>query len=482
MRQTLRCTLVFVTLMALLTFLVSPFQALAAEPQEEPPEAAELTPDERFEAEYDLLKSMVEFIQIAHLNPLDKEELMQKALKAVFQSLDPWSEYLTPDEYTRFESTINGTFGGIGVTVEIRNGHLTVVAPIAGTPAARAGIQPDDRIVAVDGVSIEGMTADESARRIQGEPGTQVRLTVERGSNRFEITLIRELIKLQNVTVAMLDEGRVAHVQVSQFSAGVSSQIIDAINRAMMAGTLDGVILDLRYNPGGLLNEAIDTLSQFVPDDGGPAVIVETRTERLEFRKTARLIGGAPFKLVVLVNGASASASELVAGAIQDAKAGIILGTTTYGKGTVQDVYPLKIGGAIKLTIARYLTPSGRSVDGSGVAPDVTLDWQPVAHQPIVTQRVMMSGMVGLDVLSLEQTLELLGYDPGLVDGVFDSATAAAVANLQVTRNLDNTGAVDDDLVVALNSDLADYDRRASMVDVQLEAALAAIRDARSSK
>lgn len=475
-----RIAFVLALLVCFSLFITAPQAIAAPGPQEDVSNTA-LTGEQRIAEKLDLLTQLLDVIEAAHLNPPDKEKLLDEALKGMFRSLDPWSEFLTADEYKRMESSLNGEFGGIGVTVELRDGILTVVAPIPGTPAARAGLRADDQIVAVNGESTRGLTLDEASRRIQGDPGTNVTLTIRRSGEEFTVELTRELIHLQNVKTEMLDGGRVAYIQVNEFSLGVSNQVTDALTRANMAGNVDGVILDLRNNPGGLLDEAVFMLSQLLPADDKPAVIVETRDRRFEIPKDERVVGDSPRKLVVLVNESSASASELVAAAVQDAGAGVVVGTRTYGKGTVQEVYPLRIGGAIKLTVARYLTAAGRSVDGTGVVPDIIVEQRRVSHPPIVTERTLRSGIVGLDVLTLEETLRLFGFDPGEVDGVYDSATAAAVAQLQMARSLDPTGVVNSDLVAVLNAELASYDRRASESDAQLEAALKLIRDANTT-
>ncbi len=318
-------------------------------------------------------------IENSYVESVDETRLVYGAIQGMVAGLDPHSDFLPPDDFRIFQSDTTGRFGGVGLEVdagERTGGRLTVVTPIEGTPAARAGIQPGDVIVSIEGRSTQGMSIDAAVRLMRGEPGTRVRLELlRRGRDApIPLTLERAIVRVESVTARLL-EPRIVLLRVRQFQEGT----IDAVRReldrltAESGGSLRGLVLDLRDNPGGLLDQAVALADEFI----GEGVLLTTRGQggRLLDEERARQRGTREgFPIVAVVNGASASAAEVVAGALQDSGRAVIVGTRTFGKGSVQTIIELPDGSGLKLTIARYYTPSGRSIQAQGIAPDVEVE------------------------------------------------------------------------------------------------------------
>lgn len=427
-----------------------------------------------------LLDSLLNFIEATHVNPPDPMTLLRSAIDGMFRGLeDPHSAYLSKAELDSLDNQLSGQLIGIGVRIELRDGLVTVIAPLPNSPAERAGIRADDHIVAVNGVNLEGKSLSEASALIRGEVGSPVTITVKRGAKTFDLTLIREVIKISAVTGYLLDS-KTAYIRISEFSDGVAAEFASLISKYQVLG-VDGVILDLRNNPGGLLSEGVGIISELMPDEYPIAVFMDTRDETIPITVAGRSIQTPNFKLVILVDGGSASAAELVAGSLQDTGAATIVGERTYGKGTVQQIYRLANGDGVKLTIGRYRTAGGKSIDGVGVTPDVIVSTPEQAKHVLIAQRSMTKGLVGLDVLQLEESLSMLGYNPGLVDGVYDDCTAAAVAMVQGNHDLPATGISNADTICALNIELAAYDARVNRADPQLDKARAIVDEWRRS-
>jgi len=319
----------------------------------------------------ELFADVLAKVETDYVTEVDNEEMMEAAINGMLASLDPHSSYLSPNDFRDMEVTTRGEYGGLGIEVTAEDGVVRVVSPIDETPAARAGIQAGDYLTAIDDESIVGLTLNEAVQRMRGAPGTTIKVSVVReGTEPFDVSLTREIITVRAVTARM--EGDIGIIRVSQFNQQTNSMLMDAIRTVRRSGNLRGVILDLRNNPGGLLDQAIDVSDAFL--DGGEVVSTRGRRRDDVQRYNARrgdLMEGIP--IAVLVNGGSASASEIVAGALQDRNRALIVGTTTFGKGSVQTVIPLEGGrdGALRLTTARYYTPAGRSIQGAGIDPDM---------------------------------------------------------------------------------------------------------------
>ena len=332
-------------------------------------------------------------IKTDYVEPVDDRKLLKEAINGMVTGLDPHSAFLDQDAYRDLQVGTQGEFGGLGIEVGAEDGFVKVVAPIEDTPAFKAGVQAGDLIIKLDDVSLKGITLSDAVKRMRGKPGSEVKLTVLRkGEDQpLEFVVRRDVIHVKSVKSRMLEPGY-GFVRITQFQEHTGENLVDAIDGLYKKsnGHLKGLVLDLRMNPGGLLNSAVAVSSAFLPKD---ALVVYTdgRTEDAKMRLTANkenYVRGA-FKedyiaklpaavkkvpMVVLVNGASASASEIVAGALQDQHRATILGTQTFGKGSVQTILPLPNNQAVKLTTARYYTPSGRSIQAKGITPDIVVE------------------------------------------------------------------------------------------------------------
>jgi carboxyl-terminal processing protease len=322
----------------------------------------------------DLFAEVLEKIQNEYVEEVDQAEIIDSAINGALQSLDPFSAYMNPKVFEESQSETSGKFGGLGIEVSMESGVIKVIAPIDDTPAAKAGIKAGDYIVKINGEQVQGKTLMEAVNLMRGPVGTSIEITVRRKGLRkakiFKIT--REIIEIKSVISKIVDN-KVGYLRLRAFNANSSSQLKKEIAKIEKNKKLVGYILDLRNNPGGLLSQAV-IISDFFLNDGE---IVSTkgrkkRENRKFFAKKGDKIDGKP--LIVLINNGSASASEIVAGALQDQKRAILLGETTFGKGSVQSIIPLKNRGAIRLTISKYYLPSGKSISEVGVVPDIKVE------------------------------------------------------------------------------------------------------------
>ena len=322
----------------------------------------------------DLFSEVLEKIQNEYVDEINQADVMDSAINGVLQSLDPYSSYMNPKIFKESQIETSGEFGGLGIEVSMEAGVVKVIAPIDDTPASKAGIKAGDYIVRIDGEQVQGKTLMEAVNLMRGPEGTSIEITVRRKSLRkakiFKIT--REIIEIESVISKIVDN-KIGYLRLRAFNENSSYQLKKEISKIEKNKKLVGYILDLRNNPGGLLSQAI-TISDFFLDDGE---IVSTRgrkkrENRKFFAKRGDRINGKP--LIVLINGGSASASEIVAGALQDQKRAILLGETTFGKGSVQSIIPLQNKGAIRLTISKYYLPSGKSISEVGVVPDIKVE------------------------------------------------------------------------------------------------------------
>lgn len=307
----------------------------------------------------------------------DSKKLVLKMVDGMLAALDPHSAYLPPEPYHEMAVTMSGSFGGIGVELGMKEGRLTVISPIDDTPAFRAGIQANDHIWKIDGTPTDGMNISAAVKRMRGEKGTTVSLTIMRGENAKPLAfkLVRDIIKLKSVKYRLLDSGY-GFVRISQFQERTGSEFKEALRELHLksGGGLKGLILDLRYNPGGLVSSCVEVVNCYIGDDVNNTAIVTIKGRTPEASHVYNATVGVKeprYPIIVLINGGSASASEIVAGALQDHKRAIILGTQSFGKGSVQSVIPMKGDAALKLTTALYYTPSGRSIQAKGIAPDI---------------------------------------------------------------------------------------------------------------
>lgn len=313
-----------------------------------------------------------ETIREGYVDDLSDQQILNKALKGMVSALDPHSEYLTKDEVADFEDLTSGNYAGVGVEVEMKDGKLTVVSPIDGSPAKQAGILPGDVIVKVGTTYISDLGFQDVMNLMRGEVGTKVTLDIERGGKIKHFSLERRLVEDESVTSKWLSKG-IAYLRIKQFQGDTDTEFYKAVKKLQKEQPINGVVLDLRNNPGGVLQAAVGVVDTFI--DKGMIVYTDGRHKlsKSQFRATTKHTLLPKVPLVVLINDGSASASEIVAGALQDHQRALIMGTESFGKGSVQTVVPLSNGAAVKLTTALYYTPNGRSIQAQGITPDLVV-------------------------------------------------------------------------------------------------------------
>jgi carboxyl-terminal processing protease len=312
-------------------------------------------------------------LQQHYVDPIDTNKVIIGAINGMLSSLDPHSSYMEPDEFKELQEETKGSFSGIGIEITIKDSILTVVSPIEGTPAFKQGLRAGDQIIGIDGKPTKNMTLMQAVKKLRGKKGSKVTITIYHPADQSirDMTLARDIIPLHSVRSMDLAPG-LFYVRISNFQTATTSEVRKALHQARKEGNLHGLVLDLRNNPGGLLDQAVKVSDIFL--DSG--VIVSTRGrdgEQDMVFKAHRNTDAMKFPMVVLVNGGSASASEIVAGALKDHRRAIICGTVTFGKGSVQTIIPMAGGAGIRLTTARYYTPSGASIQETGIVPDVVV-------------------------------------------------------------------------------------------------------------
>jgi carboxyl-terminal processing protease len=308
-----------------------------------------------------------------YVEPVTDDKLLEDAIRGMLTGLDPHSAYLDKEQYNELKVGTTGQFGGLGIEVGMENGFVKVISPIDDTPAQKAGVKAGDLIIRLDDKPVKGMSLNDAVKVMRGEPGSPIVLTIVREGveQPLKIKLVRDIIKVKSVKSRLLEEGY-GYVRITSFQSKTGDNVNEAIGDLRRSGDLKGLVLDLRNNPGGVLNAAVAVSDAFLED--GLIVYTDGRVEDAKMRFSATpddILNGAP--IVVLINSGSASASEIVAGALQDHKRAIIMGEKTFGKGSVQTILPTSNGGAVKLTTARYYTPSGRSIQAEGISPDVPI-------------------------------------------------------------------------------------------------------------
>ncbi len=322
----------------------------------------------------DLFSEVLEKIKKDYVNDVDQTEMMDAAINGVLQSLDPYSSYMNPEMFNNMETETKGAFGGLGIEVGMEAGVVKVISPIDDTPASRAGVKAGDYIIRIDETQVQGKTLMEAVNLMRGPVGTPIEITIRRKGEKKAIILkiVREIIQIKSVTAKVIDNN-IGYFRLTSFNENSGKQLINKINEIKTENEINGFILDLRNNPGGLLSQAIE-ISDFFLNDGE---IVSTRgrkkrENRKWFARKGDQIDGKP--LIVLINYGSASAAEIVAGALKDHKRAILIGQNSYGKGSVQSIIPLNNNGAIRLTISKYYLPSGKSISEIGITPDFEIE------------------------------------------------------------------------------------------------------------
>jgi len=322
---------------------------------------------------YEELKLFSEAISLVRKNYVEEvkpKDLIYGSIKGMLGSLDPHSSFMTPEQYKEMQVDTKGEFGGVGIQIGIKDGMLTVIAPIEDTPAYKAGIKAGDKIIKINGDFTKDMSLQDAVSKMRGVPSSTVKITIlrEGWKETRDFTINREIIKIKSVKWRTLEDG-IGYIKINQFQEQTSSDLSQAMNK-LQQDHIHSLVLDLRNNPGGLLNSAIDVTGQFIPSGKLVVFIKDKKGEKIEY-KSGKSNNNAALPMVVLVNQGSASASEIVAGALKDWNRAVIIGTQTFGKGSVQSVVPLTDGSALKLTTAKYYTPKGVSIQTTGITPDI---------------------------------------------------------------------------------------------------------------
>jgi carboxyl-terminal processing protease len=322
-----------------------------------------------------LFTEVLSIVQSQYVDEVPPKDLIYNAIKGTLRGLDPHSSFLDPDMYREMQVETSGSFGGLGIEITLRDDVLTVVAPIEGTPAYRAGIQPGDRILKIEGLSTKDMQLADAVKRMRGKPGSKITVTIVREgwTEPKDFLITREQIRVQSVKNNQLEPG-IEYIRLRQFQEQTSTDLETALEKYAKDGKIQGLVLDLRNNPGGLLTSAVEVTEKFL-EPGKLVVYTEgrVRNQNMRFSSNAKR-SFTDFPVVVLVNQGSASASEIVAGALQDYGRAVVLGTQSFGKGSVQTIIPLSDGSGLRLTTAKYFTPKGRSIHGKGITPDILVE------------------------------------------------------------------------------------------------------------
>jgi carboxyl-terminal processing protease len=322
-----------------------------------------------------LFTEVLSIVQSQYVDEVPPKDIIYNAIKGTLRGLDPHSSFLDPEMYREMQVETSGSFGGLGIEITLRDDVLTVVAPIEGTPAYRSGIQPGDRILKIEGLTTKDMQLADAVKRMRGKPGSKITITIVREgwTEPKDFLITREQIRVQSVKSNQFESG-IEYIRLRQFQEQTSNDLETALEKYAKEGKIQGLVLDLRNNPGGLLTSAVEVTEKFL-EPGKLVVYTEgrVRNQNMRFSSNSKR-AFTDFPIVVLVNQGSASASEIVAGALQDWGRAVVLGTQSFGKGSVQTIIPLSDGSGLRLTTAKYFTPKGRSIHGKGITPDIVVE------------------------------------------------------------------------------------------------------------
>jgi carboxyl-terminal processing protease len=387
------------------------------------------------------LSSVFKLLEERYVERIDRSELTEGALDGIVQALeDPYSEYLNKDEMNAFSDHVNSTFTGIGAEVAMQDGNVVVVSPIKNSPAERAGIMAGDIILSVNGTALQGLDLTKAVEKLRGPKGTQAKLKVQRkgASQPIEIIVVRDDISLETVESEML-ENKIGLIDIRQFAVNTGERFAAELKQ-LEADGMKGLVIDVRNNPGGVVQAVQEIAEIFVPE-GKTIMHLEYRDGKRE--KTTSKGKGKPYPVVVLINEGSASASEILGAAIQESASGSLVGKTTFGKGLVQSTITLNDGSAVKLTIAKWLTPNGDTIHETGISPNIEVEQPKIFEAVAISKEQDLSyDMAGDEVKNVQLILEGLGYKPGRTDGYFSEKTKLSVESFQKEHGLKVTGVV----------------------------------------
>jgi len=431
---------------------------------------------EEFKKDMEFFDAAKQYILNNYAGEVTEDQLIDGAVKGMYDSLDKYSTYLDAEENKQFTEDVSGTFSGIGAQISLVNGNVTIVEPMENSPALKAGLLPGDVIKAIDGEEIkEVKNLTDVVNKIKGQKGTVVKLLIERKGQSFEVSITRDDVVINPVKSRVLENG-IGYIKITEFNKTATQNTLTAIEELKAKG-INKLVLDLRGNPGGGLLDVVGIAQEFVPKGNIVKIQYKDGTEN-----SYPSYGNVKFrKVAVLVDESSASASEILAGAIQDTKAGVLIGKNTYGKGTVQKVLNLKNGEAIKLTIAKYLLPSGRSIDHKGLVPDVVAEryMESIVDlsklQSLSTDKAMKAGDAGLDVLGLQERLAVLGFKTSDAKGIYGHSTAVVVSAFQKSTGLYPYGVADKTTLSAVSESFSKF-MLSDQMDNQLSEALEYLR------
>ncbi|MBM7692517.1 carboxyl-terminal processing protease [Peribacillus deserti] len=434
----------------------------------------QVQPISRERQEFEKLYSTYDTLNKDYYTKIDQEKIIDGAIKGMISSLDdPYTDYMDEKQAESFHENISSSFEGIGAEVQQKDNQITIVSPIKGSPAEKAGIKPRDIVLSVNGKSLEGMSANEAVLLIRGKKGTKVNLVIQREGNTqpINVTIVRDTIPIETVYAKMMKD-KIARIQVTSFSERTGSELEQSM-KEMKAQGMKGMVLDLRQNPGGLLDQAMKIASLFVPKDE-IVFQVEYRNGKKEIAKSENTGGKPEFPVVVLVDEGSASASEIVAAALSESADIPLVGVKTYGKGTVQTTEQFKDGSNVKYTMAKWLTPDGNWIHKKGIKPNVEAKLPEYANLPFISpDKALRINSSSEEVKAGEKMLAALGYKPGTVDGYFDQNLQGAVNQFQKDVKLQQTGTIEGKTTMALMDKIRE---KIQKHDVQLDKAIETVK------
>jgi carboxyl-terminal processing protease len=397
----------------------------------------------KFYEAFDTLKN-------GYYKDMDQQKLINGAIDGMVSALgDPYSDYMSNEEAKSFHSSISSSFEGIGAEIQEKDGHILIVSPIKGSPAEKAGLKPNDIILAVNSKSLQGMNSTQAVTLIRGKKGTKVELTIQRPGTGapVKVPIIRDTIPIETVYGEMVGDG-IAKVQVTSFSSNTSKELVTTLNGLQKKG-MKGLVLDLRQNPGGLLDQAISISSMFVPKG---KIVVKEQDRNGKIKEFPSQNSGNPnLPLVVLIDKGSASASEILSAAVSESAGVPLVGEKSFGKGTVQTASDFSDGSNLKYTIAKWLTPNGNWIHKKGIKPDFAVALPDYASLSIIDpEKALALSSSSTEVQTAQKMLKAIGYDPGREDGFFDEKTKAAVIAFQTAQKLPKDGVLKGDSTIKL--------------------------------
>ncbi|PLR81093.1 peptidase S41 [Bacillus canaveralius] len=400
--------------------------------------------------EFSKLYSAYDTLQEMYYKSVDEDELINGAINGMVEALDdPYSDYMNEEEAKSFNQSISSSFEGIGAEIQELDGNIVIVSPLKGSPAEKAGLQPNDIVLSVDGKSLQGLSSTEAVTLIRGEKGTEVKIVLQRPGmgETMDVSIIRDTIPLETVYGKMMEDG-IANIQITSFSENTSKELVDKLNELQKQG-MKGLVLDLRQNPGGLLDQAIKISSLFVPKGEILFQIEDRNGGREEVKSTHE--NGPNIPLVVVIDKGSASASEILAAAVKESADVPLVGEKSFGKGTVQRAQNFKDGSNIKFTTEKWLTPDRNWIHEKGIVPDFEVQLPEYASLPFINPDLELKRSVSsAQVKAAQQMLSAIGYQPGREDGFFDEGTEKAVIAFQEAEGLESNGVLSGQSTVRL--------------------------------